>query len=137
MAENLTDFMEKLEATEPSPFTSPQIRYGAEEDSLLFYIRNDESYAHRLNSLVTLFLSFDGDELVGCQVKGLRRRLENDGNFGVAIKRKGKVELGLFFHLLAYDIPDPVPRNRLVELGQRAKGLEFDCGTQALCQSAP
>jgi hypothetical protein len=137
MAENLTDFMKGLETTEPAPFQAPQFRYGAEEDSLLFYVRNDESYAYRLNNLGTLFLSFMGDELVGCQVKGLRRKLKNDGNYGIAIKANDKVELGLFFHLLAYDISDPLPRSRLVELGQRAKGIELQWRTNLAPLSAP
>ncbi len=116
-------FMEKLEATEAPPFTSPQWRYGAEEDALTFYFRNEESYAHRLNEYVTIFLAFDGDQLVGCQVKGVRRRLKSDGQFAVSlVGQSGKVEIGMIFHLLAYDTPDP----RLVELGQRAKGLNVD-----------
>jgi hypothetical protein len=133
MAENLTDFMKGLEKTEPPTFTVPQVYYGAKEDSLTFYFRPDESYAHRLNNRVTLFLAFEGHELVGCQIKGLRRQLESDGPYGIAIKRNGKVELGLFFHLLAYETTDPEPRSRLVELGQRAKGLELDSNTLALC----
>jgi hypothetical protein len=123
MAEDVIDFMKHLEATEPPAFTSPQWRYGPKEDALIFYFRNDESYAHRLNEHVTIFLSFDGDLLVGCQVKGVRRRLKTDGHFAVLLGPKsGKVELGLFFHLLAYDIPDA----RLIELGQQAKGVELD-----------
>jgi len=123
MAEKLIDYLKQLEATDPPRFTAPQVYYGAKEDSLLFYFRNDESYAHRLNDLVTLFLSFDGDALVGCQIKGVRRKLKTGGNFSIAIKKQGEVELGLFFHLLAYETPEPEPRNRLVELGQKAKGL--------------
>jgi hypothetical protein len=128
----LMDYMKDLEATPPPEFVSPQIRYGFREDSLSFYSRNDESYAHRVNELITLFLSFDKNELVGCQVKGLRRRLLSDGAFGIAIKKGGKLKLGLFFHLLAFEIPEFEFRNRLVELGQLAKGLEVDTGQLAL-----
>jgi hypothetical protein len=126
MAENLIDFMKQLEESEPPCFTPPQIYYGPREDCLTCYFRSDESYAHRLNDLVTVFLSFDRNELVGCQVKGLQQRLKNDGEFWVQINKGGKLKLGLFFHLLAYDIPEEEPRNRLVELGQKAKDVEVD-----------
>jgi hypothetical protein len=126
MAENLTGFMQELEKTEPPAFTAPQVRYAPREDSLSFFFRNDESYAYHLNNLVTLFLSFEGDNLVGCQVRGFGRKLESDGAFQVLIAKEGKVQLGLFFHLLAYDTAEPKWRNRLVELGQQAKGVEVD-----------
>jgi hypothetical protein len=126
MAENLIDYMKKLEENEPPAFSPPEVYYGTEEDSLTIYFNGAESYAHRLNSLVTVFLSFEGNRPVGCQVKGFRRKLLSDGSFALGIQRKGKLELGLFFHLLAYEVAEVEPRNRLVELGQQAKGIEFD-----------
>lgn len=126
MAEDLRSFMSTLEAQKAPDFTAPQVHYGYNEDSLLFYFRNEESYARRLNNFVTVFLTFEGDELVGCQVKGLRRKLENDGTCSLLIAKEGKLQLGLFFHLLAYHDPKPESRNQLVELGQRAKGIELD-----------
>jgi hypothetical protein len=134
MADNLSEFMKKLEASEPPQFASPEMRYGANEDALTVYFRSGESYAYHLNNVVTLFLSFEGDELVGCRVKGLRRALQPEGKLTIAVHQDGKLELGLFFHLLAYDTPEPEPRNRLVELGQRAKGMELD--TQRLTLSS-
>jgi len=134
MAEKLIDFLKELEASEPPPLAPPEMRYGANEDALTVYFRSGESYAYPLNKVATLFLSFEGDELVGCRVKGLRRVLEPDGKLTIAVPRDGKLELGLFFHLLAYDTPEPEPRNRLVELGQRAKGMELD--TQQLMFSS-
>ena len=136
MAEDLTRYMQQLEGQEPPPFTAPQWRYGYAEDSLFFYFRSDESYARRLNNFVTLFLSREGDELVGCQVKGLRQKLESDGSFCLAVKRDGRLELGLFFHLLAYDTPEAKPRDYLIELGQRAKGIQVDPKELALPDTA-
>jgi hypothetical protein len=132
MAEKLTDFLEHLEKSEPPPFTSPQVYYGSKEDVLTLYFRPDESYAHRLNNLVTIFLTLSNDELVGCQIKGLCRKLKSDGNFSVAIKRNELLELGLFFYVLAYEAPDREPRNRLLELGDMAKGVELDTKEMAL-----
>jgi hypothetical protein len=132
MAENLMDYMKELEATEPQQFAAPQIRYGAKEDSLFYYFRTEESCAKRLDGLVTIFVSLVGDRLVGCQIKGLMRKLKSDGHFGVAIKSDGKIELGLFFHLLAYDFPELESRNQLVELGQQAKGIEINLEQDAV-----
>ncbi len=133
MAENLADFMEELEETEPGPFSPGSHYYGFEEDSLMLYLRNEESLAHRINSLVTVFLSPDAKRLVGCQVKGLRRKLFSDGHLAISITRNGKLQLGLFFHLLAYDVTEQEPRNRLVDLAQEAKGIEVDTSELVSC----
>lgn len=115
-----------LETESPAGF-APRPYYGAEEDSLTFYLRNDESYARRIDERVTVFLSFDKDELVGCQVKGVRRHLQRFGDFGVHIT-KGKIRLGMFFHILAFMIPEPERRARYLELGQATKDVELDTG---------
>ncbi len=94
------DLMTYLETTNPSGF-EPRPYYGSEEDSLTFYFNNAESYGKRVDELLTLFLSVKNDELVGCQVKGVRKNLERLGHFGIAIKH-GKVRLDLFFHLMAF-----------------------------------
>jgi hypothetical protein len=125
MAESLTDFMRHLEETKPGPFIPGSHYYGYEEDSLILYLRNEESFALRLNDLITIFISPD-DRLVGCQVKGLRRKLLSDGSFGLAIRKGSKLHLGLFFHLLAYEVEEPEPRSRLVQLGQEAKDIQLD-----------
>lgn len=121
MAEALLDFMSELEAQcQPGAF-KPHAYYGPEEDSLTFYFRDEESYAERYNRLVTLFRSFATNEVVGCQVKGIQSVFNGGGHFGAAIK-VGRVELGLFFHLLAYD----EAKQELFDLGQRAKGMQID-----------
>lgn len=120
MAESLDNFMAQLEETEPGTFVPGSHFYGHEEDSLTLYLRNEESCAHRLNNLITVFLSPD-DKLVGCRVKGLLRKLLSDGAFGLAIRKGEDIQLGLFFHLLAYEASEPEQRNRLVELGQETK----------------
>lgn len=123
MAEDLTGWMTQLAREEAGPFT-PSAYYGTEEDSLTFYFRDDESYAQRYNKLVTLFKSLQTGELVGCQIKGLRSIIEGGGHFSAAL-RVGKIDLGLFFHLLAYEQPD----QQMIELGQRAKNVEVEVPT--------
>ena len=72
MAANLMKYLEKArpEGFEPRPY------YGHEEDCLTFYFDKAESYARRVDELLTLFLSLKTNELVGCQVKGVRKNLK-------------------------------------------------------------
>lgn len=78
-----------------------------------------------MDELLTLFLSVKKDELVGCQVKGVRKKLKRLGNFGIAIKH-GKVRLDLFFHLLAFLEQKPQQREKYLNLSQRTKDVEVE-----------
>jgi|GEM_PF-3308140 hypothetical protein len=75
---------------------SPYAYYGEEEDALTFYFSGERDYAKRINSRVTVFLSEETDELVGCQVKSVRHVLDDIGWFDVSIKH-GKVKLSFLF----------------------------------------
>src|SRR5437764_10757209 len=121
MAKNLTKFLETAKPTvfEPRPY------YGSEEDCLTFYFDNAESYGKRVDKLLTLFLAVKNDELVGCQVKGVRKNLKRLGNFGIAIKH-GKVRLDLFFHLLAFLADKPQQRQKYLDLSQRTRDVEVE-----------
>src|SRR5439155_11625972 len=116
--------MKHLERARPKGF-EPRPYYGHEEDCLTFYFDNAESYARRVDELLTLFLSVKTDELVGCQVKGVRKNLKRLGNFGIAIKH-GKVRLDLFFHLLAFLAKEPQQRERYLDLSKRSKDVEVE-----------
>jgi hypothetical protein len=116
------DLMKFLETAKPKGF-EPRPYFGPHEDSLTFYFHNAESYGKRVDDLLTLFLSVKSDELVGCQVKGIRRNLKRLGNFGIAIKH-GKVRLDLFFHLLAFLAEKPQQRQKYLDLSQRTKDVE-------------
>ena len=116
--------MKFLETTKPKGF-EPRPYFGPEEDSLTFYFDNAESYGKRVDDLLTLFLSVKNDELVGCQVKGIRKNLKRLGNFGIAIKH-GKVRLDLLFHLLAFLAEKPQQRQKYLDLSQRIKDMEVE-----------
>ncbi len=121
MAEEL---MKYLETAKPLGF-EPRPYYGHEEDCLTFFFDNAESYARRVDGLLTLFLSLKTDELVGCQIKGVRRNLKRLGDFGIAIKH-GKVRLGLFFHLLAFLAEKPEQRDSYLNLSRRTGDVEVE-----------
>jgi hypothetical protein len=116
--------MKYLEKARPRGF-KPRPFYGTEEDSLTFHFANDESYAKRVDELLTLFLSLKTDELVGCQVKGVRMKLKRLGDFGISIKH-GKVRLALVFHLLAFLAEKPAMRQRYLELSERSKNVNLE-----------
>ena len=64
----------------PRPFYEP------DGDSLIFYARDEQSYAKRLNPLLTLFLSSNDNSLVGCEVKGVQHMLKVAGDFGFLVQ---------------------------------------------------
>ncbi len=118
------DLMKYLETAKPRGF-EPRPYYGSEEDSLTFYFDKAESYGKRVDELLALFLSVKTDELVGCQVKGVRKNLERLGKFGISIKHR-KVRLDLFFHLLAFLAEKPQQRQKYLDLSQRTKDVEVE-----------
>jgi hypothetical protein len=105
----------------------PYAYYGCEEDALTFYFNPAADYARRINSRVTVFLSLETNELVGCQIKSVRHVLEDIGWFDVAIKT-GKVRLDLLFVACHADFDDPDARSIYRQIGQHVKdaGIEVD-----------
>jgi hypothetical protein len=110
MAANST---KRLENAQPKGF-QPRPYYGPVEDSLTFNFDNAESYARRVDDLLTLVLFLKTGALVGCQVKGVRENLKRLGDFGLFIKQ-GEVRLDLFFHLLAFLADNPAQRKAHLE----------------------
>ena len=104
----------------------PCAYYGQEEDAVVFYFEADPDYAKRINKWLTLYLSIDSDELVGCQIKGVRRVLEDMASFGIDVKH-GKVKLTvLFLAFLSSASDDPVARDYYRALGQAAKDTKSE-----------
>lgn len=118
------DLMKFLETAKPKGF-EPRPYFGPEEDSLTFYFDSTESYGKRVDELLTLFLSVKKNELVGFQVKGVRKNLKRLGKFGISIKH-GKVRLDLFFHLLAFLAEKPQQKEKYLDLSQRSKDVEVE-----------
>ena len=98
-SDNLIHFVDSYKAA--AEFR-PCAYYGQEEDALLFYFRNDADYAKRISGRVTVYLSMDDHELVGCQIKGVRRVLDELGELDLTIKH-GKIKLQIV--LLAFMEP--------------------------------
>jgi hypothetical protein len=83
------------EATSGKDF-EPCAHYDADSDVVTFFLSNAPEHARRLNSRVTIYLSDETEELVGCRIKGVRSVLEDIGSFDVSISH-GRIKLRLLF----------------------------------------
>ena len=121
MAENL---IEHLESHRPKGFRLAP-HYFAQGDFVTYYFRNDPCFAERVDDLLTVFLTFDTKELVGCKIKGVKHILQTAGDFGVALD-DGDVRLGMFFFVGAALAKDEAQRSRYEQIGQKAKEALVD-----------
>jgi hypothetical protein len=99
MADQSDDLIRFIDSYKPAAEFRPWAYYGQEEDALMVYFRKDADYAKRINARVTVYLSMDDNELVDCQIKGVRRVLDELGELDLTIKH-GKIKLQIV--LLAF-----------------------------------
>lgn len=94
MAQDLNEY---LATRQPKGFSSvPQ--YFEDGDFVTYFLKNDLHYAQRVDGLLTIYLSEESDELIGCKIKGVREILETMGAFGVVIAdHNNEISLGLLF----------------------------------------
>jgi hypothetical protein len=121
MAQNLKEYLETNEAKGFRPVP----HYFAQGDFVTYYLRNDRCYAQRLDDMVTIFLAFDSDVLVGCKIKGVKHILQTAGDFGVTLD-DGAVQLGLFFFTGATMAKDEMQKKRYAELARMTKDVTLD-----------
>ncbi|MBI2926908.1 MAG: hypothetical protein HYY24_14525 [Verrucomicrobia bacterium] len=113
----MADLTEYLEGKRPGEF-SPRPVYVPEGDSLFFYFKEDESYAERVDELLTVYRSQATGKMVGCQIKNVRSLLKQMGDFGVQIV-DGPIDLRVIFTAYAMNKMPPPPA--LSELWQAAQ----------------
>jgi len=90
---NIDSFLSQVQI---APTFRPYSRFNREADALTFYFKGDRDYSQRLNDHVTLFLSIETNELVGCRVKGVSGILEDLPNYLKVEHEKTKLSI-LFF----------------------------------------
>jgi hypothetical protein len=117
------DLKEMIDSYPLTGTFEPSIYYCRESDTLTFYFRDAPDYAKRLGKHVTLYLSLENDELVGCQIKSVRGVVKNLPNF-VEI-RHGKVKLRFLFMAFMGDV-DEQYRSVYGELGKYAEDRELE-----------
>jgi hypothetical protein len=117
MAEDLMTYLSGTDAKgfEPHPY------YSSDGDFLTFYFRDADHFAERVDELLTVYLSMDTSELVGCKIKGVRRILETLGRFGVNVS-DGNLRLSFLFLPGAFSREDE-RRQRYEEIGALTQGI--------------
>ncbi len=75
--------------------------YERNTDSIIYYARDEKSYAVRLNSELTLFLSRSNRTLVGCEIKGVTRLCRHLGTFNVFV-RDHRIDLSILIAVATY-----------------------------------
>lgn len=80
MAEELKEYLKERQAEgfQPRPYYSPP------GDCVIFYASNERCYAKRINELLTIYMTMEGDRPVGCKIKGVRQLILN--RFGRLVK---------------------------------------------------
>ena len=108
-----------IKANRPKRFVAKPY-YSEDGDSVTFYFKDGASYARRVDDFLTVYLSMERNELVGCQVKGVARLLKLLGQFGLTVEDKS-VKLGMFFMACMAQTPAENSKDTYKELSRFAR----------------
>jgi hypothetical protein len=120
MAQDLDEYLRENHSEDFTP--APQ--YFATGDYVAYHFGAERSYAHRVDDLLTVYLSTENDELVGCKIKCVKHILDSAGEFGVLLD-DGSVRMGILFFYGAARATDDAKRRPYEELGRIAKDKTF------------
>jgi hypothetical protein len=112
------ELMAFLKANPPEKKFVPYTFLNKEADALTVYFEGDPDYSKRLNDHVTLFLSLDTHEIVGCRIKGISGIISDLPNF-LRIQHHG-IELSIVFLSFRGGAEDEATRNAINSLGKVA-----------------
>jgi hypothetical protein len=90
-----SELMQFLRENPPANKFVPYCYLSKQADTLTVYFEGDADYSKRLCDHVTVYISLETDEVVGCRIKGISGLLEDLPNY-VQIKH-GKVALSVIF----------------------------------------
>lgn len=122
MSENTKEFKEYFEEKkrEIGKF-KPIPQYFEAGDYLTVFFAEDIPHAIRVDGLLTIYVSDESGELVGCKIKGVSRLVEN-----IAYLYDITYEAFQFQLLLVSAVGPSPPKEQYFELSKKAKGLAFD-----------
>jgi hypothetical protein len=120
MADKLTEYLREhpCKGFQPVPF------YSELGDFITFFARDERYSERRIDDLLTVYLSPDAQELVGCKIKGVKHLLQTAGNFFVSVD-SGKIKLAFFFALGERVARDPEQRHYYTQLAALAQDAEL------------
>jgi hypothetical protein len=124
VAENLSEYLRERKGGGGDNFR-PVPHYFPDGDFLTYHFRDEPCYARRVDDLLTVYLSMQTHEPVGCKLDGVARILRQAGDFGVSVG-DGNVKLGFFLFLGAARARDADRRRHYEELKALAKDAAFD-----------
>ena len=113
LPDKLSEILQGYTAT--GPF-KPYCHFSKEADALTAYLRGDPHYSKRLTDHVTLLLSSQDDELVGCRVKGISGILRDLPNY-VRVSHEG-IELSVIFLPFRGEAADEETRHAINRLAR-------------------
>lgn len=79
--ERRNEILEILKANAPEKTFTPYTYFNKEADALTVVFEGDADYSKRLNDHVTLYLSLENHEIVGCRIKGISGIIEDLPNY--------------------------------------------------------
>jgi len=127
MAKNMSleDFADR------KPEFKPYSRYCRESDCLEIFMGGDDAYAERVDSALTVYWSEnDDDALMGCEIKGVRRLVQEAGAVGIEIAKDGKLHLSALIAAYQGLYPERIPvrtYNKLMRFAkERAQTVELE-----------
>ena len=88
----------------------------------MFYIKDEESYRERIDELLTVYRSINTNQIIGCQIKGVRHKLDELRRFSVKVASE-ELELSLLFLAYMARTNDETVRHNYEFLGEQAKNL--------------
>src|SRR5262249_49234030 len=118
MAQNLKQYLEEhnCQGFRPVP------HYFASGDFVSYYVLNERCYAQRVDDLLTVYLAFGTNELIGCKIEGVKHILDTAGMFGATVA-DGNVRLGVLFFYGAARANSEDQKKRYAELARMAKDV--------------
>lgn len=90
-----SELMQFLRDTPPAKKFVPYCYLNKEADTLTVYFEGDADYSKRLCDHVTVYISLETGEVVGCRIKGISGLLEDLPNY-IQVQH-GKVALSVIF----------------------------------------
>jgi hypothetical protein len=106
----MAESMKLTDLSNRTPIFKPYSRYCRESDCLEIFIAGDDAYAERVDPVLTVYWSeADHDALMGCEIKGVRRLVQEAGAVGVEIAKGGKLQLAALITAYRGLYPERIP----------------------------
>jgi hypothetical protein len=118
-----TGLIEYLNGKKVEDFVQKPI-YSQNGDFLTIFFEDKDAYAHRVDELLTVYLSETDNELVGCKIKGIKQILDTLGSFSIKIKDQNQdITLGMLFLAGMAASNDPNNRDEYRKIGHRTRNI--------------